>query len=170
MSASGTSKRLLTRSRFPVYKPANNKFSVWTESYGGHYGPAIGDFFDTQNAALKKANDSASAIPLSLETLGIINGCIDAETQIPFYPQFAHNNTYGIEVINASALVAAEAAWPACQANITACHKAYLAAGSPKAGNNQTVNKICNQAYGVCFQSQWQPYNAMGVWRLLLNL
>ena len=35
--------------RFPNYKPKDNKFSVWTESYGGHWGPTFSDYFQSQN-------------------------------------------------------------------------------------------------------------------------
>jgi len=34
---------------FPAYKPNDNRISIWTESYGGHYGPSFASFFEEQN-------------------------------------------------------------------------------------------------------------------------
>lgn len=34
---------------FPKYKPNDGRVSIWTESYGGHYGPAFAAFFEEQN-------------------------------------------------------------------------------------------------------------------------
>ncbi|KAK7919892.1 hypothetical protein PG985_007914 [Apiospora marii] len=42
---------------FPHYRPANDRVSLWTESYGGHYGPGIMSFFQQQNE--KIANGSS---------------------------------------------------------------------------------------------------------------
>ena len=39
---------------------------------------------------------------LHMNTLGIINGCIDGESQFPTWATFARNNTYGIKAINES--------------------------------------------------------------------
>ncbi|CAE6459351.1 unnamed protein product [Rhizoctonia solani] len=32
---------------------ASWNFAIWTESYSGHYGPALAEYFLTQNAAIK---------------------------------------------------------------------------------------------------------------------
>lgn len=84
---------------FPHYKPKNDKISIWTESYGGRYGPAFMSFFDTQNT---KINDGTlePAHYIHLDTLGIINGYSDMFLQAFSYPEFAFNNTYGIEAID----------------------------------------------------------------------
>lgn len=38
-----------------------------------------------------------------MNSLGIINGIIDARIQMPQYPEFARHNTYGIELVNQTA-------------------------------------------------------------------
>ncbi|KAK9778452.1 putative Alpha/Beta hydrolase protein [Seiridium cardinale] len=74
---------------------------------GGHYGPTFSSFFESQNTNIA-SGDIKSAVPLHLDTLGIV-------TQMPFYPEFAFNNTYGIQAINKTVYEAAVAAWPQCQ-------------------------------------------------------
>ena len=36
-------------SEFPTYKPHDDRVSLWTESYGGHYGPGFWRLFQEQN-------------------------------------------------------------------------------------------------------------------------
>lgn len=57
----------------------SKKFSLWTESYGGHYGPAFFEHFEDHNAAI--ANGSESGTQLNMDSLGIGNGIIDATIQ-----------------------------------------------------------------------------------------
>ncbi len=75
-------------------------FNLWTESYGGHYGPAFFKYFEKQNRMI--ANKSAKGVPLVFDTLGIGNGLIDSKIQDPFFPSFAVNNTYGIKTVSES--------------------------------------------------------------------
>ena len=70
--------------------------NLFTESYGGKYGPAIGSFFQQQNTRRQSDPVFANAtLQTTLQSLGIMNGWIDLLTQIPFHPQFAFNNSYG---------------------------------------------------------------------------
>lgn len=63
---------------FPFYKPADERIHLWTESYGGIYGPSFFRLFQEQN---EKITNGTIAEPgshiLHLDTLGLINGCID---------------------------------------------------------------------------------------------
>ena len=74
------------------------KFNLWTESYGGHYGPTFFDYFQTQNDLIESGQ--ANGTKLVMDTLGIGNGIISEKIQAPYYPRFAQNNTYGIKAIN----------------------------------------------------------------------
>ncbi|KAK1913572.1 hypothetical protein P3342_012330 [Pyrenophora teres f. teres] len=76
----------------------NFTFNLWTESYGGHYGPGFYNYFYQQNEKIR--NGSAAGVEVQMDTLGIINGVIDEQIQAPYYPEFAVNNTYGIKAIN----------------------------------------------------------------------
>ncbi|KAK7546083.1 Alpha/Beta hydrolase protein [Phyllosticta citricarpa] len=76
----------------------SKEFNLWTESYGGHYGPAFFNYFYEQNE--KIANGTSSGIQLNFNSLGVINGIIDEYTQAPHFPEFALNNSYGIKLYN----------------------------------------------------------------------
>lgn len=75
-------------------------FNLWTESYGGHYGPSFFKYFYDQNEGIR--NGSVKGVPLIFDTLGIINGIVDQAIQAPYYPEFANYNTYGIKAVNDS--------------------------------------------------------------------
>lgn len=82
------------------------EFNLFTESYGGHYGPAFFNYFYNQN--LKIENGSMPGYPLNFNSLGIINGIIDEyagnmshlvelsltltrSVQAGYYPEFSVN-------------------------------------------------------------------------------
>jgi carboxypeptidase C (cathepsin A) len=59
-------------------------FNLFTESYGGHYGPAFFNYFYDQNEKIQ--NGSMPGYPLNFNSLGIINGIID---------EYAYSGTSG---------------------------------------------------------------------------
>ena len=141
---------------FPAYKPNNNAISIFTESYGGRYGPAVAAFFEEQN--MRIANGSVNATGdtyiIHLDTLGIVNGCVDLLTQELAYPTFAYNNTYGIQAINKGRY---QEAVDSFNRPDTGCHDLIIncrnmaAVGDPDAnGNNDTVNQACIAASTAC--------------------
>ena len=67
-------------------------------SYGGHYGPAFFNYFYKQNQLI--AEGTTTGKTFDFVNLGIINGIIDEYIQVPYYPEFAVHNTYGIEGVN----------------------------------------------------------------------
>jgi len=77
---------------FPFYKPNDEKISIWTESYGGKYGPAFASFFEEQNDKIANGTiTTPGAHRLQIDTLGIINGCSDFKEVAHSYPLFAYN-------------------------------------------------------------------------------
>lgn len=83
---------------FPHYKPNDDRVSLWAESYGGHYGPGFARFFQQQNEKILNGTlDDETAHYLHLDTLGIINGVIDAVHREEAGIIFPFNNTYGIQ-------------------------------------------------------------------------
>jgi len=77
---------------FPFYKPEDEKVSLWTESYGGKYGPAMTSFFQDQNEKIANGTiTTPGAHFIHLDTLGIINGCADSLIRSSAYPDFAFN-------------------------------------------------------------------------------
>ena len=76
--------------QFPQYQ--NRNFGVFTESYGGHYGPEFADYFEQQNAAV--TSGSITGTNVKLVALGVNNGWFDASLQEKAYVDYSYNNTY----------------------------------------------------------------------------
>ncbi|KAI4249555.1 MAG: hypothetical protein LQ352_005587 [Teloschistes flavicans] len=76
--------------QFPQYE--NRNFGVFTESYGGHYGPEFADYFEQQNAAV--ASGSVTGQNIKLVALGVNNGWFDAQLQEKAYVDFSYSNSY----------------------------------------------------------------------------
>ncbi|KAL2003970.1 hypothetical protein VTN02DRAFT_1266 [Thermoascus thermophilus] len=143
-------------SEFPAYKPHDDRVSIWTESYGGRYGPSFTAFFQEQNEKIKNGTITAAdgeAHYIHLDTLGIINGCVDLLTQELSYPHMAYNNTYGIQAINDTLYQASLDAWSqpgGCRDLILECQR-LASEGDPQFhGNNATVNAACSEASQFC--------------------
>ncbi|KAL8772750.1 MAG: hypothetical protein Q9209_002095 [Squamulea sp. 1 TL-2023] len=141
---------------FPAYKPNNSAISIFTESYGGRYGPAFAAFFEEQNERIanETISDEGEEYIIHLDTLGIVNGCIDLLIQEPSYPEFAYNNTYGIQAINQTLYQQAQDNFnrpdTGCKALILQC-QALANEGDPNAtSNNDTVNQACSAANIYC--------------------
>ncbi|RDW68292.1 hypothetical protein BP5796_08949 [Coleophoma crateriformis] len=146
---------------FPAYKPKDEKISLWTESYGGRYGPGFFRFWQEQNERILNGSIAGPGTHLlKLDTLGIINGCLDCETQMLAYADFAWNNTYGIKVINESQYdEAIESFWKegGCRDGILKC-KAVAGEMDPlDKGSLEYVDKICIEARANC-QTMNEPY------------
>lgn len=80
-------------SEFPHYKPNDDGVSVWTESYGGHYGPGFVRVFEEQNEKIENGTiTDPDAKYIHLDTLGIVNGLLDMAVQGEAYISFPYNN------------------------------------------------------------------------------
>lgn len=80
-------------SEFPAYKPHDDRVSLWTESYGGHYGPGIFKFFQEQNEKISNGTIREKGTHhIHLDTLGIVNGLLDGTIHMPYYAEMAYNN------------------------------------------------------------------------------
>lgn len=150
-------------SAFPQYNPGTKPNSTTTlptgvnlfaESYGGQYGPAFANLFEQQNA-----NRAAGLIPrnttleIKLTAVGILNGIIDELVQVPFYPKFANNNTYGIKAIDDVTMFNALSDFQApggCQEAINACRSSMSANDPEGEGDEYTTNEICAAAEQSC--------------------
>ncbi|KAF2135710.1 uncharacterized protein K452DRAFT_313776 [Aplosporella prunicola CBS 121167] len=100
----------------------SSDFHLWTESFGGHWGPAFFTYFYEQNEKL-----SAQGSPgrkLNMKSLGIVNGIVDEPTQTEYLLRFTKENTYGLQLINDT--IYAEGDWAlrrpgGCQDNLNSC-------------------------------------------------
>ncbi|KAK5046078.1 hypothetical protein LTR84_008535 [Exophiala bonariae] len=139
---------------------------LFTESYGGKYGPAVGLFFRSQNDRRRHDLDYANrTIEVSLKSLGIINGWVDLLTQAPFHPQFAYQNSYGIEAISQLQQLNTLSSYRGangCQQATLEC-RALSSALDPLAnGNIPQVNKACSTAQYICQTQVIGPYTLSG--------
>ncbi|KAF2123874.1 peptidase S10, serine carboxypeptidase [Dothidotthia symphoricarpi CBS 119687] len=129
----------------------NFTFNLWTESYGGHYGPGFYNYFYKQNEAIR--NSSVKGVELQMDTLGIINGIVDEQIQAPYYPEFAVNNTYGIKAVNDSTYEMMKEAYygpNGCRDQVQACKEADRSTAAGKA--------VCRAATSVCRGDVEGPY------------
>jgi carboxypeptidase D len=76
--------------QFPQYK--SRDFGVFSESYGGHFGPEFSNYIQEKNDQI--GNGTAEGENLNLIALGINNGLYDMKIQEKANIEFARNNTY----------------------------------------------------------------------------
>nr|POF03779.1 carboxypeptidase s1 like b [Quercus suber] len=140
---------------FPEYKPADEQISLFTESYGGKYGPTFVRYFLQQNEKIDNGTLSGDGVHyLRLNTVGIINGCIDIEVQLRAYVDMAVNNTYGIEAMSdidhANALHHMDKDGGII-AQLQECHRLERELDPDDDGDVETVSSYCRNAleYGM---------------------
>ncbi len=140
--------------------------NLFTESYGGKYGPAIGSFFSAQNR-LRESDPvfANSTLEVNLKSLGIINGWIDLLVQTPYYPLFAYNNSYGIQTIDQLTQLNALSSYRSaggCEDLATSCRLQELVFDPVSGGDNALVNDACSQAQYSCQLNVIAPYAQSG--------
>ncbi|KAI0008006.1 peptidase [Xylariaceae sp. FL0662B] len=121
----------------------SRNFNLWTESYGGHYGPAFYRYFYEQNALIQ--NETIKGVELNMHTLGIINGIVSERIQAPYYPEFAYRNTYGLKAVNETMYnyMKMNYYFPGgCRDSIDACSEQDLSTPDGKS--------VCAQASSIC--------------------
>ncbi|KAH8204107.1 hypothetical protein TruAng_001789 [Truncatella angustata] len=107
---------------------------------------------------------SANALPVTVDSVGIISGFIDFLTQGEYYPSFAINNTYGIQAYDIEVSESAAANWSmpgGCKEQVEACHALTPNGYRDQYGTNDTVSEICGTAFGVCWITVYYAYDAL---------
>jgi carboxypeptidase C (cathepsin A) len=148
---------------FPQHKPNDDRISIATESYGGRYGPAFAAYFQEQNERILNGtwDEQGQTHLLHLDTLLIINGCIDRYVQWPGYPRMMYNNTYGIKAVNESryeGVLDDLYREGGCLDQIEECRNLSLAYDPTNQGFNTSVNKVCEAAETFCSSNIRDPY------------
>ena len=150
---------------FPQYNPGtrNNASDVskagvnlFTESYGGQYGPAFADYFEKQNTR-RAAGQLSGSLDVALSSVGIINGLVDDLIQAPIYPTFAYNNTYGIQAIDQTTELNTLNDFHQNGGGvdlIQQCRNSSTALDPEGAGDNAQTNRICRLAEGAFNEMQ----------------
>ena len=149
---------------FPAYKPNDSRISIATESYGGRYGPAYTAYFEEQNQKIENGtwvDTDGEMYIIHLDTLLLINSCIDRQIQWPSYPHIAYNNTYGIQTVNESIYQQMMDAYydpGGCRDQIDTCRELSLLYDPTQRGYNSSVNQICEVAETYCSAYVRGPY------------
>lgn len=122
--------------------------NLFTESYGGKYGPVFATYFEEQNTAITNGQlPSNSTLPIKLQSLGIMNGLVDDLIQDYYFADFAYNNTYGVDIISQTdQLNALNLFTNQCQPAIQACRMA----NADIYGDNVQANQLCESAQWTC--------------------
>ncbi|KAF3482015.1 carboxypeptidase S1 [Arthroderma uncinatum] len=135
-----------------AYNRANDKISLWSESYGGRYGPGFMNRFLAQNKRVEAGLVTGTV--LHLDTVGIINGCVDLISQQKANIDFAHNkNTYRIEAIDDAGYDRAMHAYGkrgGCLDQIKECQVLAKRLDPNGYGHVDEVNEICQRANDFC--------------------
>ncbi|RDX39751.1 alpha/beta-hydrolase [Lentinus brumalis] len=129
-------------SRFSKFQ--KNEFALWTESYGGHYGPTFAAYFLSQNAAIAKG--TVSGVPINLKFLGVGDGLTDPLNQYPGYIEYAASNPYHA-LVSSSTLSRANTSWTksgGCKDLITECY-------------SQGDDATCSKAQSFCNNNILSP-------------
>lgn len=160
---------------FPQYNPGTRPsgdgngtvgINLFTESYGGRFGPAMASFFNDQNE--RRQTDplfSNSTLEVKLTSLGIINGWFDLLVQAPYFPRFAYSNTYNIQAISQVQQLNALGAWSGadgCQQKTNTCRAQQAAHDPDDSGSVQAVNDACAAAQIYCQNNVLGAYTTSG--------
>jgi carboxypeptidase D len=139
---------------FPEHRRPRDRwrFSVWTESYGGHYGPALARFVAAQNARVAAGDLGPRRAwrALPLDALGVIAGTIDTAVEAEPALRYRFNNTYGLRMVSQAAYSAARAKIPACRAGIARCRQAAARLDPDDRGGNAASNAACVDVFRAC--------------------
>lgn len=121
--------------------------NLFSESYGGKYGPVFATYFEEQNQAITNGTAVSGTLPIKVQSVGIMNGLVDDLIQDYYYPRFASNNTYDVSIIDQTLEINAINNYTSqCAPAIKSCR----AANADIYGDNVEANKICENAQFTC--------------------
>ncbi|POS75865.1 serine carboxypeptidase [Diaporthe helianthi] len=150
---------------FPGYHPNDDRISIATQSYGGRYGPEFAAYFQEQNEKIENGTwdgTESEKYIMNLDSLLIVNGCIDRRSQVPSYAEITFNNTYGIDVFKGKVkyedMLDSYYREGGCRDQIDACREVAAVYDPDNLAINATVNQICADAESNCGDITVWPY------------
>jgi hypothetical protein len=96
--------------------------------------------------------------------VGILSGFIDFFVQVPSYPEFAVNNTYGIQAYDLEVAESAAANWSSpggCKEMVDACRAVTPNGYHDQYATNDTVTEICGSAFEWCWVNVYYAYEVL---------
>lgn len=161
-------------------------FIFWTESYGGHLGPAFATKFYEENQ--KIAEQKQTGRKLNFKVFGIVNGWIDMSIQEKHLLEYTQKNPYGVQLINETIYEHGRFAMDranGCQQRLDICQSVnYYADDSWKRYSCAQAQFICQQSVESLYYTYGQGHGVYDVrncggqgrdvpphygWRQLLN-
>ncbi|KAK5108220.1 hypothetical protein LTR62_008676 [Meristemomyces frigidus] len=144
--------------------------NLFTESYGGKFGPVFARYFEERNQLRSNGSlPNNSTLAIQLESVGIINGLVDDLIQDATYPSFAYNNTYDIQAITITEQlneISAFSASGGCKEQIVSCRQTMNATDPEGYGDVATTNALCEAAQIAClnvsaayYANGYDPYD-----------
>jgi len=94
---------------------------------------------------------------LDIDTLGLLNGCVDLLYEAPHYPRYALNNTYDLPAITQDTYrqkLEDFSAPDGCASLLKQCRTLAAEKDPQFIGNNPELNELCVGALGSCIYSQ----------------
>jgi carboxypeptidase C (cathepsin A) len=121
------------------------------------------NYFQEQNERILNGTwtEKGETHLLHLDTLVLVNTCIDRYVQWPAYPRMMYNNTYGIKAINESTyeqVLDDIYRKGGCLDQIEACRNLSLIYDPTNQGLNASVNTLCAAAETFCSDQVLDPY------------
>jgi hypothetical protein len=122
--------------------------------FGGKYAPTYVSYFEEQNDKIRSMPwKTNGAIPIHIDTIGIVNGCTDMLSQAAFYPEIAFNNTYNLQAITLDEYEASKLAYSqagGCRSLTEACRVLATEFDPNNYGSVPLVNEACILASNDC--------------------
>lgn len=149
-------------SAFPQYNPGTRPnrttiepagVNLFTESYGGMYGPTFADFFEEQNDRRNSGVLPSNTLEIQVDSVGIINGVVDILTGMISIANFTRNNTYGISAIDLLTYqntISALNSDAGCRGLVTKCRSRTQVFDPEALGEDEDTNQLCANALDAC--------------------
>lgn len=138
------------------------------------FSPTFFDHFKKQNQRRASGEISKEkTVEISIESLGIVNGCIDGAIQAPSYPAYANQNPYGIKILTDQQEKDATANFyraGGCLDQIKQCRQLQRKLDPKDYGNNEIVNIACQAATLYCDINTRDSYRKGGADRFAHNI
>lgn len=116
--------------------------------------PTFFEYFEEQNKRRQSGEIPADeTVEIHLESLGIVNGCIDVLTMTPAYMNYGYSNPYGIVAINATTRDQGFRLFEApggCRELVETCRNLIQQFDRKNLGSDERVNKVCSEANLAC--------------------
>lgn len=126
---------------------------------GGHWAPGIATYFANKTPARGER-------AIGISNIGIFNGISDFLVQGSHFPDFARENTYGIEVYSeevAQQIREALEKPDGCREQAEACQQAAIELDPENTGTNPDMGYECALATLTCMNDVYYPFSGSGL-------